>query len=96
LIDGALDGVGPELIQDRILDVAHTLAVVLAELVVEEKILGIFQRGLLRAALLATVGVDVGVGQDLEQPGAKICARFEPVVEAVRANEGVLYQIFGV
>jgi hypothetical protein len=96
LIDGALDGVGAEAVQHRVLDVGDAVTALVAQLVVEEEVLGVLERGFLWSGVLAAVRVDVRVGQNLEQPRAEVAALFEAVIEAVGAHQRVLHQVLGI
>src|SRR3977135_2006337 len=61
LVDRPLDGVRAEVVEHGVLDIGNALAAIAAELVIEEKFLGVLERTFLGSTLLAAVGVDVSV-----------------------------------
>ena len=67
-----------------------------AEAPEEVEVLGVVEVDFVGPALLGPVHVDVGVGEDLVEPGLEVRALLEPAEAAVRAQVGLLHEIFGV
>ena len=67
-----------------------------AEPPVEVEVLDLVEIGLVGAALLGPVGVDVGVGEDAVQPRPQVGALLEAAEAAVGPQVGLLHEVLGV